>query len=186
MLCSPTFSFIPMQAGPLPHHLEQGQTSQLHHFADYPSLHSLLFLLQKKKEKNNIKNSISGHLGETFHHASGNRSSRFPWKVFLFNSHLLIPFNFFILAASRGCAAPHTSEGPHGCPRLGTGWSLQDNGSKLTSFLHSCACWQDEQLTVLIIRSTHSRKLVRPLLHSPDTKLMRNILPRRKWWVRVM
>lgn len=42
--------------------------------------------------------------------------------------------------ASRGCAAAHTTEGPNGCTRLGTDRSLQDNGSKLTSFLHSCAC----------------------------------------------
>lgn len=32
----------------------------------------------RKKEKNNNKKSIYGHLGETFHHASGDRSSTFP------------------------------------------------------------------------------------------------------------
>lgn len=51
MPCSPTFSFVPMQAGPLPHYLEQGQASQLHHIAGYPSLHYLFFLLQEKREK---------------------------------------------------------------------------------------------------------------------------------------
>lgn len=50
-LCSPTFSSIPMQVGPLPQYLEQGQASQPHHIAGYPSLHSLPFLLQKKREK---------------------------------------------------------------------------------------------------------------------------------------
>lgn len=60
----------------------------------------------RKKEKNNNKKSIYGHLGQTFHHASGDRSSTFPWKVILFNSHLQIPFSFCILAGKQRLCSP--------------------------------------------------------------------------------
>lgn len=116
MFCSPTFSFVFMQAGPLPHYLEQGQESQLHHIAGYPSLHSLLFLLQKK-EKNNNKKSISGHLGENFIMRVEIEEAYSHEKSYFSTPTSKYPSISVSSLASRGCAAPHTTEG---CIRLGT------------------------------------------------------------------